>query len=274
MSKLALVLLGALAIAACGPAGRGNGGGGGGDFTVYAHSDTVLYSVDLTTKSLVTVGNFNAPNVGGSPDIMTDLAVAPDGTIYTISNTALYTASATDGHVTKVGSLSTCGNQGVALTTTPDGKLWMGDFKGNICQIDISSGTPMVGAPVKMQNGYALSGDFVAVDNGTVFGSAYKLSDPSNQGTQLDNVLVTIDVNTGAVTELGATGYPKLFGVAFQQNEVFGFTHDQTGHVVTMDTASGTGTIYATFKDPSTNKPISFAGAGVSSLVTIGRTAP
>jgi len=83
-------------------------------------------------------------------DVITDLAVAPDGTIYVISETALYTASVVDGHVTRVGSLSACGQKGVALTTTSDGRLWMGDYMGAICQIDISQNPPVVQAPVMM----------------------------------------------------------------------------------------------------------------------------
>jgi hypothetical protein len=72
---------------------------------------------------------------------------------------------------------------------------------------------------------------------------------------------------TGAVTRLGATGSPKLFGAAFQQGEVFGFTHDGTGHVVTVDKNTGVGTPFATFLDATTKKGISFAGAGVNSRV-------
>ena len=248
--------------------GSGSGSGSGTQsYLVYAHSNTVLYTIDLSTQALVVVGNFNAPPPQGStsPDVITDLAVAPDGTIYTTSETALYTASATNGQVTKVGSLSTCGQKSVALTTTPDGKLYMGDYSGAICEIDISGATPVVKPPVTMQNGYALSGDMVGIDTGTVFGSAYKLSDAT---TQNNNILVKVDVTTGAVTPIGATGYPKLFGVAFQENKVFGFTHDQSGRVVTIDTTTGTGTMFGTFKDAS-NQPISFAGAGVSSLITI-----
>jgi hypothetical protein len=269
-------------LAACGPSAHGNngpdanGGGDGGNGTdgtpctsncgtsylVYAHSNTVLYSIDLTTKALVTVGNFNAPMM----DVITDLAVAPDGTIWVISNTALYKASAMDGHVTMVGSLSACGQKGVALTTTPDGKLWMGDFMGSICQIDISGATPVVKPPVVMKNGYALSGDIVGIDNGTVFGSAYKPSDPN---TQNNNILVKVNVTTGDVTPVGATGYPKLFGIAFQENKVFGFTHDGTGRVITIDTNTGAGTMFGTFMAPGGTNGISFAGAGVSSLIQI-----
>ena len=256
----------------CGPTPRhagpdagsgGDSGGGGSDtYLVYAHSDTVLYTIELASHTLVTVGKFNAPNA----DVITDLAVAPSGTIYVISNTALYTASASDGHVTKVGSLAACGQKGVALTTTSDGRLWMGDYAGVICQIDVSGATPVVKPPLTMQGGFALSGDIVGIGDGTIFGSAYKLADAT---TQNNNVLVKLDVATGAVTPLGATGYPKLFGVAFQENKVFGFTHDASGRVITIDTSTGAGSMFGTFMDPATNKGISFAGAGVSSLVVI-----
>ncbi len=282
MGKLLIVMSLSLgAVAACGPSSRDGtspdadthaidapGDAPAGGYNVYAHSDGVLYTIDLQTKALVTVGNFNAPPPTGSttPDVITDLAVAPDGTIYVNSETALYTASAMDGHVTLVGSLSTCGTKAVALTTTSDGRLWMGDYMGAICQIDITVSPPTVGAPVTMSNGMALAGDMVGVDDGTVFGTAYSLNTSS---TQNDNSLVKIDVATGTVTMIGASGYPKLFGVSFANNQVFGFTHDGTGRVVTIDTATGVGTMFGTFMDPMTNKGISFAGAGVNSLVVI-----
>ncbi len=295
MRILVVAISGAIVVSACGPSSRGingtggpdggssvdapQGSGGGGDggggtgFLVYAHGDHVLYSIDVTAKTLVTVGNFNAPQVMVgtmmAEDVITDLAVAPDGTIYVISETALYTASATDGHVTRVGSLSTCGTRAVALTTTPDGKLWTGDYMGALCQIDITQTPPVVKSPIMMGSGMALAGDMVAVDTGTVFGTAYRLSDPSNMGTQTNNVLVTIDLSTGAVTQVGSSGFPKLFGAAFQDGKVFGFTHDGTGRVVTIDTATGAGTMFGTFMDPTTNRGISFAGAGVNSLVVI-----
>ncbi|HEV7558743.1 MAG TPA: hypothetical protein VGO00_24900, partial [Kofleriaceae bacterium] len=234
-------------------------------YSVYAHSDTTLYVVDLTVKSLMTVGPFNAP----AQDVITDLAVAPDGTIWVISETALYTADSTDGHVTLKGSLSACGSRGVALTFTAAGLLYTGDFKGAICQIDITGATPVVGAPTMLQNNMALSGDLVAVGDGTVFGTVYNLGDAANKGTQLSNVLAKLDLTTGAVTQLGATGFPKLFGTSFAHGKVMGFSHDGSGDVVELDPAAGTGVLYATFMDPMTQKGIAFAGAGVNALIQI-----
>ena len=170
---------------------------------------------------------------------------------------------------TKVGSLAACGTKGVALTTLPSGDIWTGDFSGALCKIDVSSGTPTVGSPVTMGSGMALAGDLVAVSDGTVYGTAYKLSDGTNMGTQASNVLVKIDLSNGSVTQVGPTGYPKLFGTSFASGQVFGFTHDGTGKVVTIDPTTGASTLFATFTDPSTHQPISFAGAGVNSLVPV-----
>ena len=272
----------ALALVACGPADRNNGDGGTkgdgktGDgaqqgcqglancYSVYAHSNDTLYVVDLMAKTLVTVGKFNSNN-----DNITDLAVAPDNTIYVVSETALYTASAADGHVTKVGSLATCGTKIVALTTLANGQIWTGDYNGALCQIDISTNPPTVKPPVMMTGGLALSGDLVALGDGTIFGTAYKISDGTTGPTVNSNLLVKIQLPSGTTTQVGSTGAPKLFGVSFAQNQVIGFTHDGSGHVVAIDPMTGSSTPFATFNDPSTNMPISFAGAGVNSLVVI-----
>jgi hypothetical protein len=268
-----------------GTGGRDMAGTGGGDmagnpqqgcgtelagcYTVYAHSDHVLYHIDLANKLLVTVGNFNAPKVGTSEDIITDLAVAPDNTIWAISNTNLYNADPNDGHVTLVGPVTACGVQAVALSFTPDGNLYAGDFKGAFCHIDITAKPPAVTQIGTLGGNLALSGDLVAVQDGTVYGSAYSLSDASGTGTQIDNYLVKLDPSSGKATAtLGKTGYPKLFGVAFAEGKVFGFTHDGSGNVVTIDPTTGVGTLYNSFMDPSTGKGISFAGAAVNSMVS------
>jgi len=247
---------------------------GSGCYTVYAHGDHTLYRIDLQSKRLETVGPFNAPNVlVGSKmeeDVITDLAVAPDDTIWVISNTAIYTASPTDGHVTRRGNLAACGQAGVALTFTPDGKLYTADFKGAFCRIDTSASPPTVTPVASLGSGMAVSGDLVAVADGTMYATAYRLSDASNTGTQLKNLLVKVNPATAAVTTMGSTGYPKLFGVAFAMGQVFGFTHDGTGEVITINPTTGVGTLFNSFPDPASTMGdgIRFAGAGVNSMVS------
>jgi len=255
-----------------GAGGGGTGGGSGGMiYTVYAHSNTTLYTIDVMAKTISAVGPFNAPKVGSSPDVIQDLAVAPDNTIYVISKTTLYTASPTDGHVTAVGSVSACGSDNVALTTTKDGKLFSADYKGAFCEIDITASPPTVKQIGTVGGGMAIAGDIVGIGDGSIYGTAYNLSDSSSTGTSIDNVLVKLDPGTGAMQmQVGATGFPKLFGVAYANGLVFGFTHDGSGDVITIDPMTGKGTLFNTFLDPSTGKGIPFAGAGVNSMVQPG----
>jgi hypothetical protein len=233
-------------------------------YTVYAHGDHILYKIDLAAKTLVTVGPFNAPKIGGSEDVITDLAVSPGDVIYAISNTQLYTASATDGHVTVVGPVAACGMQAVAMTFGPDGTLYAGDYKGQFCTIDLATNPPKVVPVAKLSGGLALAGDLVAVGNGTIYGTAYRLSDAS---TMDNNLLVTINPASAAATVIGSTGSKNLYGVSYALGQVFGFTHDKSGDVVTINPATGKGTLYNSFMDPSTGMGISFAGAGVNSMV-------
>jgi len=250
----------------------GCAGQGAGCYTVYAHGDHDLYSIDLMTKQLIHVGPFKAPMVvSGSnmiEDVITDLAVAPDDTIWVISIGSLYTASPVDGHVTRVGSLTNCGDVCVALSFTPDGKLYTADFKGAFCSIDLSVSPPTVAKVTTLAQGLAVTGDLVAVADGTMYATAYKLADASNMGSQLNNLLVKIEPSTGLVSSpIGKTGYPKLFGTAFALGKVFGFTHDGTGDVVTIDPTTGVGTLFGSFND-SGGMPIKFAGAGVNAMVS------
>jgi hypothetical protein len=250
-----------------GSGGGGSGGGGGGVvYTVYAHGDHTLYTIDVANKSLSLVGPFKAPSSGGGgEDVITDLAVAPNNTIYVVSNTTLYTADPHDGHVTVVGPVTACGMQNVALSTTPDGKLWVADYKGAFCEIDISGSAPVVKPIGTLGSNMAIAGDIVGVADGTVYATAYDMTVSS---TNNNNSLVKMNTMTGQMqTMIGATGFPKLFGVAYAEGQVFGFTHDGTGDVITIDPKTGKGTLFNSFKDPTTNMPIYFAGAGVSSLV-------
>jgi hypothetical protein len=280
-----------LSLAACGGArnhsGGDDGGGSGGDvdlastgsdgapmngctelqgcYTVYAHSDHVLYKIDLVNKLLLTVGPFKAPRISGNEDTITDLAVATDNTIWVVSKTNLYTADPNDGHVTLFGSVSVCGADNIALTFTPDGKLYLGDHLGAFCSVDISTKPPMVKTLGTIGNGDALSGDLVALGDGTMYGTVYKLGDKSSP--RIDS-LVKIDPATGMeTTVVGRTGASVLFGLAFDQGQFFAFTHDGSGGVFTLDPKTGNATLYNSFKDPMTGMGIKFAGAGVNAMV-------
>ena len=236
-----------------------------GCYTVYAHSDNVLYKIDLAKKLLVTVGPFTAPKVGGREDTITDLAVAADNTIWAVSKGTLYTVSAADGHVTPFGSVALCGADNIALTFTPDGKLYLGDHLGAFCIVDITQKPPAVNLIGMIGGGYALSGDLVTLSDGAMYGTVYLLGDKTVP--RIDS-LVKIDPATGRqIALVGKTGAPVLFGLAFDQGQFFAFTHDGTGGVFTLDPKTGKATLYNTFKDPMTGAGIKFAGAAVNPMV-------
>lgn len=64
-------------------------------------------------------------------------------------------------------------------------------------------------------------------------------------GSNINDVLVKLDPKTGAMqTMVGMTGFPKLFGVAAALEQVFAFTHDGSGDVITADPKTGKGTLF------------------------------
>jgi hypothetical protein len=260
----------------------------GACLTVYAHTDTGLYTVDLTAKTLTYVGPFNMPNVTTTddgktytdPDIATDLAVTPSGTVYIVSATAaLYTANTSTGQVTllgQVGGASGCGTEVVALTFTPDGSLYGGDYNGTFCKIDITKSPPVATTVGKLSNNFALSGDIVAVDDGTMYGTATVIVPSSSPNPSVDNNwLIKIDPTNATATAIGQTGYGKLYGLGYAEGQVFGFTHNCSGDVVTIDPKTGIGTPFNAFPDTlntcaekgNTGTGVSFAGAGVNATV-------
>lgn len=227
-------------------------------YTVFAHSDTVLFHIDLANRSLVEIGPFDTPGA----DVITDLAVSPSDELWGVSEASyLYAIDRATGAATQVTSLAACGTFSVALSFTPDGNLYAGDYNGAFCQIDPGASPPDVIPIGTLGDDLALAGDMVAISDGTLFGTAYDLSDGA---TASNNLLVTIDPSTGRATPVGSTSYPNLYGVAFEQEAVFAFTHDGSGRVITVDPGTGEGTLYGTFNDPNTDLPISFAGAAVN----------
>jgi hypothetical protein len=216
-------------------------------FTVYVHTKDKLYSLDPATLNPVLVGAFAAP------DDITDLAVAPDGTIYVISQTQLFTASAVDGHVTLVSDLNGTAQDNVGLTTLPDGKLLATDEDGGVRRIDpVTGDVTEIGA---FGNGLATAGDLVATADGTM----YAISDKGPEGDEnTNNWLITVNTANGKGTMVGQIGYGKVFGAGFVDGKVLAFTAN--GQIVEIDPVSGEGTL-------KKSTGLSFWGAGVSSLV-------
>ena len=215
--------------------------------TIYAHTATTLYTVDPTTFDLTTIGDF------GGMDDMTDLAVTPDGNVYTISRTSLYKVDSTTGVATQI--VSGIASSNVALTFNNDGTLLAADQAGAVRVIDPSSGA--VTDLGTYGTGYDTAGDLVAIADGTMFGVSTKA--PSLGSTT--NVLIKVNTGNAKATTVGKIGYEGVFGVAYAGGRVLAFTN--TGQIIRIDPATGTGTLVAT------HTGIKFYGAGTSPLVPV-----
>lgn len=214
---------------------------------MYVHTADTLYIVDDANFDLVEVGAFQADSS------MMDMAVTPDGAIYTISYSAVYRIDSQTGLASTVVDVPS-GN--VGMTFLPDGTLLAADNAGDVRVIDPATGD--ISEIGSFGNGYALAGDLVAVANGTMYG----IADEGPDGTEAtSNVLLTVDTNTGAATAIGPIGYAGVFGVAVANDHVYAFTRD--GEIVEIDPVSGAGTLVRSYPE------ISFWGAGVTPQAVI-----
>lgn len=253
MRKTALVSVLLLA-AACGPGDRdelggdgdgsgdggggggGEGGGGGGEAVyVYAHTASTLFRVDPDTLSVTQVAPFNWGSVGS--DQMTDLAIDKTGRMVGISFSRVYQVDPTTAQTTLLsGSLDGEFNglsfvPATQLGTTGDDVLvGTRNTDGKVFRID-----PMTGAASEVGNmgAYTSSGDLVAVEGlgtlQTVAGGSFGLG---------NDRLARLAPQTFAASPIGTdTGFGKIWGVAYWEDKVYGFTSG--GQFVLIDPTTG-----------------------------------
>ncbi len=226
---------------------------------IYAHSPGELYVIDRTTFDLMVVGSF------GVPDRMTDLAVTPDGRVYTISATSAgakvwrvdpRTAAAT--LVTTVpGTVSLVG-----LTFLLDDSLLGADGAGQVFRIDVATGQSALLGSYGMSLDTA--GDLVVVSDGSasgvMFGISSKLPGGASAGTS--NLLITVNPSTAAATPVGTgIGFGQVYGMAYVDGRVLAFT--AAGQLIEIDRLTGGGRLLRTYAGKQ------FWGAGVTPRVRL-----
>ena len=214
---------------------------------IYAHTGTTLYTVDASSYDLTTVGDF------GGMDDMTDLAVTPDGNVYTISRTALYKVDTNTGAATQL--FAGIASSNVALTFKDDGTLLAADQAGAVRTIDPTNGN--ITELGTYGTGYDTAGDLVAIADGTMYGVSTKA--PTLGSTT--NVLIKVNTTTAKATSVGKIGYTGVFGVAYAGGRVLAFT--STGQIIRIDPSTGIGTLV------KTHAGLKFYGAGTSPLVPV-----
>lgn len=216
------------------------------DGTIWANSPTTLYRVDPSTFAVTTVGKFS------TTESITDLALTPNGVLYAVSFTKIYTVNQANAVVTPIINLSGTGNDG--MTFLPSGELIAGDSNGDVTRIN-----PATGSATKIGNygnGLKTAGDLVAVADGTMY--ATSAASPGGADATSNNVLIQVNPQTGAAVPIGPTGFANVWGIAFSNKHVIGF--NTAGKIIQIDVATGAGTVVA-------SKNIEFWGATQSPLV-------
>ncbi|HEY8142487.1 MAG TPA: hypothetical protein VIG06_07450 [Kofleriaceae bacterium] len=218
--------------------------------SMYVHSDTTLYAVDDQDFDLIHIGEFGL----GEEDLITDLAVTPDGAVYAISSDNVFEVASDSGEATL--STEFDGGLNVGMTFLDSGELLVAEKDGTVRKVDPESGDVMMVG--KFGGGYGTAGDLVAVSDGTMFAIAEDLD--GEEGAS--NVLVTINPADGKVDQvIGPIGFADVFGCAYARGHVYAFT--KGGDIIEVDRTTGAGTLKRSYDD------MTFWGAGVSPTVDV-----
>jgi hypothetical protein len=237
--------------------------------TIYAHTDTILYSLDPQTKAVTPIGTFTGLGGSSGDDSITDLAVNAAGNVFVNSETVIYQATLPTGGtgnvaLTKLATISNSkGGDFYALGfTTKDalgtgtGEVLIGgDGNGELWSIDQTTGaTKDLGSfgadPSNSSSVLALSGDivFYNTSSGTPLGLAtIRACTTSSKGTNTcdgtSDYLAGINMTALANAYGSGTPAPSLNGGIYgspSQNE----TGPGTGFKDVFGLGVWNGTVY------------------------------
>jgi hypothetical protein len=271
--------------------------------TIYANTDTELYSMDPMTMAVTDIGAFSGMSACGSSstnDAITDLAVDSAGAVYVNTECAIYKAAVPTAPgpvpLTLVTTI-TGTNDFYALAFAPMGVLGSsealvaGDSNGELWYIDTSGASTApqdlggFGTDTATGKQWELSGDLSFYVQGSTPAGVATIRYKTTGSTDDNDVLAGIDVtamtanfngHTNA-TSLnlglygGGSGFGDLFGVGVVGSDVYAFSRKH-GSGSTAAAAqliqigsSGTGTSLQSFSSITAG----WSGAGVTTSVTV-----
>jgi hypothetical protein len=292
-----------------GGGGGGNGEGGlssgdggttaNGPALFYVHTNNTLYTVDPTNVSAAptVVGTFDCIGSGkGQESSMTDIAVAKDGSLYGVSQTAAHPLTITGStvHCSATWPLPSKNNNFYGLTVAPENTvstaevLIAADDSGALWQIDSTTGVTAqmgtLGIDPLTSKAWGLSGDIVFLANS---GSPLGFATVRDSTSDAEDTLIEIDVSlvkpgTGstmkgvkgkvvqkagcAAPTTGSTpatgfGFKSMYGIAAYEDKVYGFSHQ--GDIVEIDNSDGTACLLNNIGSSA------FSGAGVTTSAPV-----
>ncbi|MGZ3477418.1 MAG: hypothetical protein ACXWUG_28590, partial [Polyangiales bacterium] len=253
-----------------------------GTSTIYASTDTELWSMDPSTKKVTRIGPFGFGAL--TKENITDVAVDKDGLVYVISETTVFTATlpaSGTGTVALAKKLALpSGSKFYALGIAPEGvlesgeALVVGDSLGDLYHVPPSGSAQKLGSfgpwvagdPPGGKSGdvWQLSGDVVFFSIGGAPRGLATLRPCTKSGacTNGNDVVAEIDMTALATKSatanlrkgfLGAgTGFEKLFGIGAWGDAVYAFSLVSKGTtttpaaLITID-ATGKGALTQSF---------------------------
>jgi hypothetical protein len=284
-------------------------GDGGTVSTVYANTDTTLYTLDPQTNAVTLVGNFVGVSDASNDSTITDVAVNSAGDVYVNSESVIYKATVpqTPGPVmlTKIASIALqTGQKFYALAFAPAGSLAStevligGDINGELWAIDTTNGnTKDLGSfgtdPGHTGYDFALSGDLVfyndAKNNPTGLATVRPCKPKSTSCITSSDYLMAVDMTAlanaykttagaslnkgiygGSSTSDGAgTGYGDLFGLGAWEGTVFAFARKTGSNATPLLLTINTTTGAGTVVSSAFSFTNGWSGAGVTTSVTV-----
>jgi hypothetical protein len=177
-------------------------------------------------------------------DLITDIAVCPNGGWWLISFGELYSLDRTSLHARRVGALS--GGLYNSLACGPDNRLYIAGLSGGMIS-RVDSQTAVV-TPVFSTGSASFDGDLAFAPDGTLYGIV--------QGTT--SRLIRVDLAGNRLLPIAGdadgTGFGSIFGIAFDGPRLFGISANS--ELISIDLATGKGTFVRT-------SSVAATGAGV-----------
>lgn len=221
---------------------------------LYAHTAEELYKLDVAAKAFVLTGKWSYDKNAGS---VTDIALDGYGQLFAITHKDLFQCNV---DTAKCKWLAAMPEQYYGMTLVPKGTVdpnkdaMIGVSQdGDWVQIVVTGGVVKLQKLGNFGSGWLCSGDAFSVGGVGTFATVKK-------ATGGNDSLASIDPKTGKVLKIiGDTGVKSLFGLAWWDNVVYGFSSD--GNVYELDITTGKATPIGGISAP---KGLKWWGAGVS----------
>jgi hypothetical protein len=191
------------------------------DAPLYANTKGELFTVDPATGWTSPVGRFRL--LGEPVTGMVDIAVDGEGRLFGATFDTLWRIDPTNADVSPLCEVPFAF---YALTATDTGEL-VGAAKDELLIVDPDT---CATRHLSRAAGYDTSGDIVGLPDGFLYWTVLGGRDKPDQ-------LVRVDPRTGATKMIGPVGFDRLFGLAYADGKLFGFS--STGNIVRIDPANG-----------------------------------